>query len=118
MAGFRVPVRGATITFDGTDYDGAVVDCVLDIPLEVYFEIVALSEKGETETVSRIWAEHALKSWNLEDSEGNPLPATVEGLFKLPPAIFTVMLQKWTEAVAQAPAPLRKGSLNGVAGAA
>jgi hypothetical protein len=119
MAGYRVPRRTAVITFDGTDYDGAEVECKLDVPLGLYFDFGRVGEESrEQESLFRRWGDEVLLAWNLEDDDGRPLPATGEGIMALPPFMVTLLLNKWTETVVAVPSPLGGRSNGGAQSAA
>lgn len=55
----------------------------------------------------------ALKSWNLEDEEGTPVPATREGVFDADFEFVFSLIGNWIEAVAGTPGDLGKGSNSG-----
>lgn len=106
MAGFRVPRRTALITFEGTDYDGAEIECRLDVPLGMFFDFGRGLSAADSEALFRRWGSEVLIAWNLEDDNGAPLPADEDGILMLPAAMVTMILNKWTETVAGVPAPL------------
>ena len=75
--GFVVPVRTAEITFQGTDYDGAVVECLLDVSLDWFFEVQRAVSGGDTEENEKMitaWADLCLIAWNLTEEDGTPHP--------------------------------------------
>ena len=113
MAGYRVPRRTALISFEGTDYDGAEIECRLDVPLGMLFEFTRATASGENEDVFRRWAETCLLGWNLEDDDGVAIPPTPDGLLSLPPALVTVVFRRWTAEVTTVPAPLAVPSPGG-----
>jgi len=54
-----------------------------------------------------------LESWNLEDSDGTPVPATLEGLYSQETDFVLQIIFAWIEAVAGVPGPLGKPSSDG-----
>jgi hypothetical protein len=52
-------------------------------------------------------------SWNREDEDGTPLPATEDSLLDEEPKLIFAIVNKWTEAIAGVPAPLDDGSDSG-----
>lgn len=55
----------------------------------------------------------SLKEWNLEDEDGKPIPATVDGL-KTQDLDFTLeLILAWMEAVVSVSAPLKQKSSGG-----
>lgn len=60
------------------------------------------------------FASHLL-SWNYEDHEGNPIPATAEGVDRMDLRILLPACTAWAEEVARPAAPLSPGSSSGPA---
>lgn len=59
----------------------------------------------------------ALVSWNVEDDEedgGQPVPATLDGLYSQEQGFVIAIIKAWTEAVAAVPPPLPQPSSGGV----
>ena len=119
MAGYRVPRRTALLRFEGSDYDGAEIRCKLDVPTQLFFDIWAAQSQSKGDDpaviidVNRLWVEKALIEWNLEDEDGTPVPATIEGLLAQPPAFVSFLLSEWLKAVSEPPANFTPPSLNG-----
>jgi hypothetical protein len=105
MTGFRVKKRTAIIKFEGTEYDGAEIECLFDIPLKKLFEIQRLAEAGKAEESFRQFGDEILTAWNIEQDDGNPIPATGEGLLNQPPQFANLILSKWLAAMTEPPAP-------------
>lgn len=55
----------------------------------------------------------SLVSWNLEDEEGNPVPATLAGLLDQDNDWTQRVIMTWLEAVGGAPGPLGQRSTGG-----
>ena len=102
--GYRVPKRELELTFEGTDYDGAVVRCRLDIPLARVLELQRTDD--DVASIYALFGDEFLVSWNLEDDNGDPIPATGAGMLAQPPMFCAAVLQAWQEQVTKAPAPL------------
>ena len=85
--GYRVPRRELELTFEGTDFDGAVIRCRLDISLETLFEFerIAGADVESARAVYEKFADEVLVSWNLEQDDGTPVPASAAGLMAQPP---------------------------------
>jgi hypothetical protein len=115
MAGFKPPVRTASIIFDeDSDYFGAEVEMRLNIPMGVVFEL-QLADTGTTnqrELLQRI-GDMALISWNVEDENDNAVPADGAGLLAQPPDFIWAILGGWQEAMTKPNAPLSLPSRNG-----
>ena len=55
----------------------------------------------------------ALVSWNLEDEDGTPVPATLDGLLDQDNEFAMRIVHTWMEIIAGAPAGLKKDLTNG-----
>lgn len=55
----------------------------------------------------------SLRSWNLEEDDGTPVPATLAGVLSLELGFASELLLVWFEAIAGVPAPLDKRSTGG-----
>src|SRR3990167_2096458 len=109
--GFRLPVQTATLKFEG-DYEGLEVVCRLNVPLSTYLEFTKLADLGDEEGVAQIrslgdyfgqFSEHVLVSWNLEDSDGQPIQPRPDGLVKAPVELAMIVLSEWLKAVKASP---------------
>lgn len=54
-----------------------------------------------------------LISWNLESESGQPVPATVEGLYDQELPFVLTLFKSWAEAIASVPGPLPQTSSAG-----
>jgi hypothetical protein len=52
-------------------------------------------------------------SWNREDTDGTPLPLTLESLEDEEPKLIVAVTNKWTQAMVGVPAPLESDSGSG-----
>jgi hypothetical protein len=84
-----------------------------------YFEIIDLTQGGnqgdyadKREHRMVLASEFAklLVSWNLQDEDGNDVPATAAGLFDQEEYFMAKLFSAWVEAVASVPAPLGQRS--------
>lgn len=66
-------------------------------------------DKADVDRLNRVLAElcDALVSWNLEDPDGNPVPATREGLDSQDLVLALQLLDAWMTAAGQHQAPPR-----------
>lgn len=113
--GFKVPKRTALLVFEG-EYAGAEVRCRLDVPISLYLDYMGMdaSSRDSIQAGYGRWGEEVLIEWNLEDDDGQPLPATGGGFLSLPPRLAGLIVQHWLESAAEVPAPLGGTSTNGV----
>ena len=101
--GFRHQPRTYLLTFEDPALEG----------LEVRARSLSIGELQSDEPVVESFA-HALVSWNLEDEDGNPLPATLETLRTYPDIGFINGLTKaWIDAVTGVDDELGKDSTSG-----
>ena len=108
--GFRLPEKTARVTFEGTDYDGAEIQLRLSVS---FAQFIALRESAmgeDQEFMARLFGETVLMEWNLEDEDGQPLPADGDGMMAIPLDLTNLVVQHWVEAVAAVPTPLEQPS--------
>jgi hypothetical protein len=105
--GFTPRPKTYRLVFDDPDYAGAEVVCS-SAPLG------ALLEMGDTIEDYRKFGDDYLVSWNLE-TDGEPIPATGEGLLSTGVDIVfaRALLRAWAQALTGASAPLDSASSNG-----
>jgi hypothetical protein len=105
--GFKVG-RTFTLEFAGTDLDGAEVvfrSCSVADLLEY--------EQIEARTDEASWAARFLVRWNLEDHNGDPLPADDLGLLDLEEPAYNLIIREWLKATRGITAPLDHRSNGG-----
>lgn len=105
--GYKVPRRQALINFEGTDYDGAELTCVLDVDLDTFFTVsrAAVGDVGAIEGALRTFAQRSLLEWNIEADDGTPIEVSEAAFMALPPAMGLLIISRWLEAAAS-PGPL------------
>lgn len=109
--GYQVPLRRAEITFEGTDYDGLRIECVLDVSLRGFRDFMAITDADEEASE---WIRLAQPVWNV-DAEGDELvPVTVAALMDQPIALKNTLITTWVERAATPSLPLGGRSTNGV----
>lgn len=110
--GFKLPRRNAFIKFED-DFEGAEVRIKLDVTLEEFMFVQKLQADGNVEGVCE-FVGALLIDWNLEDDDGNPLPANKEGARRATFAFIDRLLTEWVKAQTGVPGPLGAQSANGV----
>jgi hypothetical protein len=110
--GFKIPKRTAEVSFaDGHEYHGATVTFNLDLPMGFAFRYMNASlGSADHEAVLRDFGDKALTAWNIEDDDGNPIPANADGMLMAPPAFVLALMELWQEATQAVPAPLDETS--------
>lgn len=107
--------RNATITFEGTDYDGLEMRCKFDVGMNVYLDyqrVIASKDVAEIASTIRDFGDKWLIEWNLEE-DGAPVPATGEGMLTIPIPDATTIVAKWLGEMATPSVPLVQRSLDG-----
>lgn len=114
--GFKRKLKVYKLVFEDTEYEGLEVK-IRGLTTGEYLDLIALTgptdaDENEATGMLNMFAEHLI-SWNLEDEEGNPVPATFEGLKANDFTMNSVMLNAWTEAIANVPMSTEKKSPTG-----
>ncbi|MGR6923083.1 hypothetical protein ACU635_53265 [[Actinomadura] parvosata] len=103
MAGLEVRARSMST--------GALLDMapLLDLKLS------ASPTAEEMESIAELLEKFAqvLVSWNLEDEDGQPVPATLEGLLDQDIDFVIRIIMAWADAISGVPAPLPQTSPDG-----
>ena len=104
--GFRLPERTARMTFDGTDYAGAEIQVLLSVSFARFIELREAAQGEDQEGMARLFGQNILMEWNLEDTDGESIPADGDGMLAIPLALPNLIVQHWVEEVAGVSAPL------------
>ena len=110
--GFRIPERTALINFRGTDYDGAEIRVRLSVTFAQFIALRESAQGEDQEGMARLFGETVLMDWNLEDADGNLIPADGDGMLAIPLELTNLVVQHWVEEVAGVPSPLSEPSGN------
>ncbi len=111
-----------TLDFEGTSYDGAEVVLDLTVSSDKFFEILEAAQNAKVDgewvidrlrNLNNLIGDSALISWNLEDKDDLPIPATAEGFSAIPPKLATLITQQWMVTVQGNEDPLSDKSSNG-----
>ena len=108
--GFRIPEKTARVTFEGTDYVGAEIVLRLSVTFAQFIALRESAQGEDQEGMARLFGESVLMDWNLEDADGNPIPANSDGMLAIPLQLTNLVVRHWVEAVAGVPAPLSETS--------
>lgn len=116
--GFRPEPTLYTLKFkDGSWLEGLVVK-VSACSLRKFNEMLRLQAKNGTELadnnerVLQIFLDH-LKEWNLDNSEGETTPMTIEGCQEHEQPVIREILSRWQMAMGTVDDDLGKDSMNG-----
>jgi hypothetical protein len=113
--GFKRKVTTFPLDFTGSDFEGLEVICRRPSLAAMAF---AAEHQGieMTPAVFKDLLQHfadGLVSWNLEDDDDQPVPATFEVLVDLDDEFLAGLFDAWYPAITGVPAPLGDGSSSG-----
>ena len=104
------------LDFSETEHAGLEVT-IRSAPIE---QLLALEEFGEQDGLGADAARDMFRqfasllvSWNVEDDDGQPVPATYEGVITQEPEFIQELIRMWLVNMTQAPPPLPAGSSSG-----
>lgn len=113
--GYKRKRKVYKLDFSGTEYEGLEVS-LTGLTTGEYLEFVSLSasseDANETEQMLKFFARH-LTSWNLEDEDDKPVPATYEGVTSNDLTMSMFIMHAWTDALVGVPSTTEKKSSDG-----
>lgn len=99
---YQIPIRTARIVFDaGSDHYGAEIVMRRNIPLGIFFDILA---EDDWQKLIAVLLPYFIE-WNLQDEDG-PIPVTTEGFKRVPKDLFNAVFAAWMDEVRSPTAPL------------
>jgi hypothetical protein len=118
--GFKRQSKEYRLHFEGTELDGLVVH-VKSIPVGAILDLAALAELANEVTAEGLKSfglmlatlADAMVSWNLEDDDDQPVPATIEGIKTLQVGDAMLLIKAWMDAAAGVSGPLDRPSTGG-----
>ena len=118
----RVVSPGDVVIVEITEgnYAGTSAVCSRALSLGVYLDMTRNDEDRTPQEVMaantsllRRFGREILLEWNLDDRDGNPLPASEEGIMAIPMVLSGALFMQWQGALTGVGAPLGAGSSNG-----
>ena len=103
--GFRLQKRTARLVFSN-DYEGAEVVGRLDVPVGVFIEIQDMVANNDQLHVFEVFGEKVLEEWNIQDDDGQAIPATSDGIQAIPLDFANLIIEQWVEVCTNPSAPL------------
>jgi hypothetical protein len=96
--GFRPKRAPFKLDFAG-EYEGLEIT-VRPVPMSVMQDIAVAASSGDPQALRHAAATfaYALESWNVEDDDGNPVPADLDGLMSQDPRFVGTVFKAWMEA--------------------
>jgi hypothetical protein len=115
--GYRLPQRTALVIFDD-DFKGAEARLRLDLPIGRVLEALAImptNGKPSPENVRALceFLAEILIDWNLEDDDGVPVPADLNGVLDASADFISALCGAWVEQQTGVPAPFEGPSTSG-----
>lgn len=115
--GFKVSKRTAIVDFEPeSQWHGVEAEVYTSIPFKtlLWFQTAAISEDQQQliETY-KVFARDFLISWNIEDENGEPYPASVDGIMSVDSDLVNTIVMGWIEAVANPPQKSSDGLKDG-----
>lgn len=98
--GFRPKRQPLKLDFSGTEYEGLEV-AVRPMPMSVMLDIAAAAATSDLSGSQHLTTTlgHALESWNVEDDDGQPVPADFDGLMSQDSRLVAAVIKAWVEAL-------------------
>jgi hypothetical protein len=99
MTGFRPKRAPMKLDFTGGEYAGLEIT-IRSVPMSVMQDVAATASSNDAAAFRHIAATfaYAVESWNVEDDDGNPVPADLDGLMSQDPRFVMAVIKTWTEA--------------------
>lgn len=113
--GYKPKRKTYNLDFTGTDFEGLRVS-IRGLNTGQYMDLFAAKTEaetgGETNQLLTIMAGQLI-SWNVEDDDDMPVPATLDGIKTQDLDFNLAIVNAWTTAMAGVPAPLEPSSTGG-----
>jgi len=116
--GYRRSPKAYRLKFEDPDLAGLEVTA-RSLPLGDFLKVAELAGTGAgngMKSAGQLFAAFAsaLVEWNLEDDDGQPVPATLEGVHSQELDFMMTVVMAWIQAMSAVDTPLPGGSPNGV----
>lgn len=107
------------LKFEDPDLNGLEVRA-RSVPLKKFLDLISLSEVDTGKASTRESVENAIRmfadvliSWNVEDADGNPVPATLDGLYSQDFEFVVQIIKAWQDSISGVSDPLARRSSGG-----
>ncbi len=109
--GFKVARRTALVDFaEGSPWHGVEATVIISVPFETLFWYQRNAQNNDAATSAEAlkrFGDDYLSEWNVLDENGEPYPATGEGVSAVQDyGLITSLMQGWMEAVVHPPVNL------------
>ena len=101
--GYRPKREPVKLDFSGTEHDGLEITA-RSVPMSVMLDLLAVTGAQEPTAYRHVTTTfaYALESWNVEDDDGQPVPADLDGLLSQDTGFITAVIKAWVAAMAGA----------------
>jgi hypothetical protein len=120
--GYKRPVKTYNLIFEDEEFNGLEVQ-TRSLPLGQFMNVMNLADAANGQgsandtlkAVGDLFENFAtaLISWNLENEDGSPVPADIDGIKSQDMEFILAIVRAWLEAVSSVNAPLGEGSTGG-----
>jgi len=103
--GYRPKRDPYKLDFSGTEHEGLEIT-VRRMPTSVLLDVAeGTSKPGNLDALRHLYATlaFALESWNVEDDEGQPVTADLDGVLSQDPEFMFLVIQAWFARMAGSP---------------
>lgn len=101
--GYRPPSTVRKLDFTGTEHEGLEV-ATRSIPLGALLDVIErVADPDASRDMYALFA-GSLEGWNVEDSFGDPVPATLDGLLSLDATFVLELMTAWIASMSTPPA--------------
>ena len=87
------------------EFEGALAGAEVAIKATSVGTVLKLRDDTSVDSVAALLADHLI-GWNLEDADGQPVPATKEGVLSLEQPVLEAIARAWYQAATGVTAPL------------
>jgi len=101
--GFRKEPTLYKLKFEDPELDGLEVT-VKSLPLRGFLEINRMAtDPAQQDQLFTRFAEVVLVDWNIEDEDGSPVKADIEGLLDQEISLINAIIQQWVQVMTSVP---------------
>ena len=115
--GYRKEPTEYILNFEAPEFNGLEIRA-RSVSLRELFELQELQEKSATDVTSAreviMKMASVITGWNIEDDDGNPIPATYDALAEYEMAFVMAIFNAWMQSMSTVPKP-QDGNSSGTA---
>ena len=119
--GFRVSKRTKIVEFEpDSEWHGIEAEVRISVPFKTLIWMQGITTEGDQAKIIdtyKMFADDFLIEWNIQDEDGEPYPATADGIMLVDSDLVNAIVEKWVEAGVNVPTKssdeLKDGGLSG-----